>query len=459
MLNLIYSHDTKNNMYMSKPYKYHYSEDLKFFKKITEHTEYLNKTNAIIMGRTTADTLETPLVNRLNIVITSKDYNRHGFINYPTFEDAVQDINSEKVDRIFVIGGAKLLNYVIDRHFQSINHIYLTKINEEHKFDNYESAIVNHIPYHNCKRELIASHGKLSFNKYTNFICSESKYLSIMKNIMQTGDYRKTRNANTYSLFNDSITFHDVSREFPLLTTKKMFLRGIFEELKFFILGKTDTKELESKNVKIWSGNTNKDFLEKNKLDYKEGDMGPMYGFQWRHYGADYKGSSEDYTGKGFDQLSEVIELLNNDPNSRRILLTSYNASQSKEGVLYPCHGLTVQFYVTNFTLHCNMYQRSADWFLGCPFNIASYSLLLMIVARITKLKAGSLTISFGDMHIYEQHVECALEQLKRMPYNYPKLNINRKLDSIDDINNLEFGDIELVGYRFYPEIKASMVS
>ena len=181
-----------------------------------------------------------------------------------------------------------------------------------------------------------------------------------------------TRNAKTYSIFDNSITF-DMKDGFPLLTTKRMFWKGIVEELLFFIRGDTNSKHLEDKGVRIWQGNTTQEFIDNIGLPYQEGDMGPMYGFMWRHFGADYTGCNTDYTNQGFDQLSKIVEEIKTNPHSRRILMSDFDPSRAHQGVLYPCHSLVLQFYVRDGKfLDVKMYQRSVDSFLGEPFNIAS---------------------------------------------------------------------------------------
>ena len=190
-----------------------------------------------------------------------------------------------------------------------------------------------------------------------------------------------------------------------------------------------------------------------------------MYGWQWRHFGSKYHGMNHNYKGQGFDQLKNVIRLIKNDPNSRRILMTTYNPTQVSESVLAPCHSLVLQFYVRDNKLSCHMYQRSADLFLGVPFNIASTSLLLSIIAYSTNLKPDKVIISFGDVHIYEQHIQQVKTQINRETYNFPQLKIKKEINdyNIDNIinylENLQFDDFELINYKHHPSIKAKMVA
>jgi thymidylate synthase len=294
----------------------------------------------------------------------------------------------------------------------------------------------------------------------------EEKYLRLMRKLLETGVKEKCRNGFTRSLFGNILEFN--LDRFPLLTTKKTFLAGIFEELMFFIKGQTNAKILSDKGVKIWDKNTSKSFLDKCNLSYEEGDMGPMYGFQWRHFNAEYHGMNHDYSNSGYDQLSYVFNLLKTDPKSRRILLTTYNPAMAIQGVLFPCHGVTIMFH-TNFitgselTLDIMQTQRSCDYFLGVPFNIASYSLLVYMICHILnnddtckyKYRPGKLIMNLGDYHLYEEHLEQAKRQILRAPLQFPILNFKNKVLKIEDF---KFDDIELIDYYCYPSIKAEMI-
>ena len=298
-------------------------------------------------------------------------------------------------------------------------------------------------------------------------------YLDLLKEIKLNGHKRVTRNATTYSLFGKTLTF-DIYKSFPLLTTKKMFLRGIFEELKFFLLGMTDNSILKNKGVHIWDGNTTKEFIEKCGLDYMENDMGCMYGYQWRHFNAPYKDCKTDYTGMGYDQLNDVIHMIKTDPFSRRLLMTSYNPIQAKLGVLYPCHGISIQFYVeiNNDTMHlnCLMNQRSGDSFLGIPFNISSYALLIHFICNHincmggvinkTKIYPGKLMMVFCDVHIYEEHMEAVNTILSRQPYMFPQIEINYEIKSFDKegIGMMDFNNIVINNYKCHDIIKTKMI-
>jgi thymidylate synthase len=283
---------------------------------------------------------------------------------------------------------------------------------------------------------------------------AEKQYLQMLLETLETGEYRNTRNGITYSKFFKTISF-DLADGFPLLTTKKMFWKGIVEELLFFIRGDTDTTILSEKGVHIWELNTSNSFLEEKKLPYKEGDMGPMYGYQWRFFNKPYVTETQE---TGVDQLKKVIHEIKTNPNSRRILMSTFNPEQVEQGVLYPCHSIVIQFYVEKGRLSCSMYQRSCDIFLGCPFNIASTSLLLHIVSMLTNLEPGLVHMIFGDYHIYEEHKNVISEQLHREPY--PLCNINiKKFTTLEEVEMSTLEDYQLINYKYYPPIRAIMIA
>ena len=290
----------------------------------------------------------------------------------------------------------------------------------------------------------------------------ETNYLTLLSDVFNNGNLQIGRNGNTKSMFGKTLDF-DLRLGFPLLTTKNMFFRGIFEELLFFIKGETDSKLLEEKKIHIWNGNTNRQFLDSTgKSNRKEGIMGPMYGYQWRHFNSEYdETTSKPKNSHSFDQLEKVIKKIREEPQSRRILLTDYNPLQADEGVLYPCHSIIIQFYVNNGYLDMFCYNRSSDLFHGLPFNIASSSLLLFLIAKITDLIPRKFILSLGDCHIYEEHFEAVKEQLLRTPYDFPQIEIDEKikLNELNDIEKLKFSDIILTNYTSHPSIKAKMVS
>jgi len=271
----------------------------------------------------------------------------------------------------------------------------------------------------------------------------ETQYLNLLHHLLTKGERRPTRSGTVYSSFGHRLEF-DLSQYFPLLTTKKMFFKGVVEELSWFLKGCTDVSILREKGVHIWDGNT----------EDRGYDAGPVYGFQWRHFGAAYTGCTSDYSGKGQDQIQRVIELLKNEPGSRRILLSAWNPQQQHQMALPPCH-VSYQFYVdAEGRIHCQMYQRSADVFLGLPFNIASTALLTHLLAHETGRKVGKLHIVIGDAHLYEDHAGVAAIQVKRVPHTPPNIEIVREKDGLWDVKRSE---IKIIGYKSHAALKAKM--
>lgn len=285
----------------------------------------------------------------------------------------------------------------------------------------------------------------------------EYKYLHLLERILDEGVVKGDRTGTgTKSIFGTQLSF-DLSNSFPILTTKKVFWKGVVEELLWFIRGETDSKKLEAKGVNIWKGNTSREFLDKKGLDYPEGEIGPGYGFQWRWWGSNYKDSLGVHKYKcGINQLGNVINTLKTNPNDRRMIVSAWNVAEIDKMALPPCHILQ-QYYVENGKLHLMWFQRSNDVFLGSAFNISSYALLLCLIAKITNLQPGTITYAMGDTHLYLNHIDQAKEQISRTPYPFPKLNIKKDIKTLEDIENLQFEDIELIGYQSHPAIKAPM--
>ncbi|XP_005109348.1 thymidylate synthase [Aplysia californica] len=282
----------------------------------------------------------------------------------------------------------------------------------------------------------------------------EYQYLDAIQKIISTGCLRSNRTGiDTKAIFGMQMRY-SLRNTFPLLTTKRVFWRGILEELLWFIRGCTNGKELSEKGVHIWDANGSREFLDRRGLQHlEEGDLGPVYGFQWRHFGAEYSNMSADYTSKGVDQLQQVIDKIRNAPNDRTIIMCAWNPKDIPKMALPPCHCL-VQFFVADNRLSCQLYQRSADMGLGVPFNIASYALLTYMIAHVTNLELGDFVHTLGDAHVYVNHIEPLQEQLKRKPRPFPKLIIKRKVTNIEDF---KADDFEIVDYKPYNKIKMDM--
>ena len=272
----------------------------------------------------------------------------------------------------------------------------------------------------------------------------EIQYLHLLERCM-TSPLRETRNAKCYSTFGAFLE-HDLREGFPALTTKKILFRGVIEELAWFLRGSTNVQELKDKGVHIWDKNA--DAFDPNGVD-----AGGIYGFLWRHFGAEYKDCYTDYTGQGVDQVSNLLKNLKEDPTSRRHIICGW--SPGTKASLPPCHVL-YQFYVHENTLHVQMYQRSADLFLGVPFNIASTALLTHLIADECDMNVGTMRLIFGDAHIYENHLDAVKEQLGRIPKPFPTISIVREKNALTDV---QVEGIELIDYRPEPRIKADMVA
>lgn len=284
---------------------------------------------------------------------------------------------------------------------------------------------------------------------------ADDEYIGLLRDVLQNGASRDDRTGvGTLSVFGRSMRF-DLTKGFPLLTTKRVFFRGVVEELLWMLNGKTDAKELDARGVKIWNGNGSRGFLDRMGLPYPEGELGPVYGFQWRHFGASYRGSHADYRGEGTDQVREVLRLIREDPHSRRIVLSAWNPAANKEMALPACHCMC-QFYVDTDArqLSCQMYQRSADIGLGVPFNIASYALLTHIIAKMCGLEPKELVHVIGDAHVYKSHIDALRQQLSSPQGTPPRLEVLRAHRDIEDYTPADF---VLTGYAPSPGVRMEM--
>ncbi|ADO67536.1 putative bifunctional dihydrofolate reductase/thymidylate synthase [Cafeteria roenbergensis virus] len=430
------------------PWSGKYPTDVQFFKKLTSFSPFKNLENIVIMGRKTWESLPpNKLPGRIPIIISNTLPFSDKYYLASNLDYALHLATKIPHNEIWVIGGKQV-------YTEALTHYKCDKIYHNIIPDEYEGDTSLEIISPIIVKQLIED--KIIFNQYQ--LKGEFKYLHLLSKILNEGEFRQTRNANTWSLFNQNLEF-DMKDGFPLLTTKKMFWKGIVEELLFFIRGHTNSKLLEEKGVNIWKGNTSKDFITKLGLPYEEGDMGKIYGFNWRHFGADYINCNTNYTGKGFDQLVKIIEEIKTNPSSRRILMSDFDPATSHQGVLYPCHSLVLQFYVRDEDiLDVKMYQRSVDSFLGLPFNISSTSLLLHIISKLTNKTPGKVSLSLGDCHIYETHRDQVIRQLKRLPYNFPKL-ILPDFTSLDQVENSTLENYVIENYLHHKGIKAEMIA
>jgi thymidylate synthase len=260
------------------------------------------------------------------------------------------------------------------------------------------------------------------------------QYLDLMRHVRDNGTKKEDRTGTgTVSVFGHQMRFN-LSDGFPMVTTKKCHLKSIIHELLWFLSGDTNIKYLQENGVRIW-----------NEWADEDGNLGPVYGYQWRNWPAT--------NGKHVDQISQIINQIKNNPDSRRIIVSAWNVGEIENMALPPCH-MMFQFYVADGKLSCQLYQRSADIFLGVPFNISSYALLTMMVAQVCDLAPGDFVHTLGDAHLYSNHMEQVDEQLSRKPFPLPVMKINPEVKSIFDF---KFDDFELVGYEAHPHIKAAV--
>jgi thymidylate synthase len=323
-------------------------------------------------------------------------------------------------------------------------------------------------------------------NKYLTYDFTnidEVRYLNLLKRLLDAKVRTNRTGVDTLSIFHETLSFDLSSARgaiLPLLTTKRVHLSAIFYELMWFLRGDTTTEFLKQHNVTIWDGNTTREFLNHRGLEtYTPGELGPGYGFQWRHAGADFTPqrerryvtqrrcagdqniteTNEEINGMGIDQLSNVIEEIKTQPDSRRLVVSAWNVGQLDQMALVPCH-YAFQFYVDNNQLNCLVNMRSADVFLGVPFNIASYALLVHFVSHLTNLKPGKLVISMCDCHLYTNHVDAAKKQLQRVPRRFPTITLSPRVlacTNVDEVSQLELSDILVKNYKPYEGIKAKM--
>jgi thymidylate synthase len=469
-------------------------KDMAFFKQITEFS--LNKNslldrNIVLMGRKTYFSIPQkyrPLSNRINLVLTRdpelikispipKNLNLTKNLYYTdlkTFYKLYKKYNPN----VFVIGGSELYNLFMEK----ADKLYITYVQDlegkQVKFATGQEpdTFINHFSsnykligysekYIDREQNGGLSYRILYYNK-SDKVSDEYNYLDLMQKILNNGNTRDDRTGTgTISTFGTQMRF-DISQSIPLLTTKRVPFKTMVEELLWFCRGDTDAKILQKKSIKIWDGNTSREFLDNRGLHhYDEGILGPGYGFQIRFQGAKYSQNFAD-TSKcdtsligGFDQLAYIENLLKTDPFSRRIMMCYWNPSDFDKTALLPCH-YSIQFYVTEEKgeryLSSHFIMRSNDVFLGNPVNISSYSVLTYILALKCNMKPKELVYSCSDTHIYRNHITQVKEQLTRTCMPFPKLKLDDSIKN-KDWPDITINDFDLIGYFSHPSIKAPM--
>lgn len=291
-------------------------------------------------------------------------------------------------------------------------------------------------------------------------LTGERGYLTLVRRVLRDGTLKSNRTGvDTKYIFGDQLRYDLRDNRLAMLTTKKVFFRSALEELLWFLRGDTNQANLAAKGVNIWRGNSTREYLDSRKLSYPEHEsLGPIYGFQWRHFGARYIDCHTDYTGQGVDQLAQCMHQIQYEPSSRRMIMTAWNPNDLDKMVLPPCH-MSIQFSVNEKLgeLSGHMTQRSADLMLGVPFNLVSYSLMLHILAHKFGLKAGELVTSYGDLHIYVPHIKNAMRQVSRLPYASPQIELKFGRDK--RVEELTADDFAVKNYRHHSQLDYEMAA
>lgn len=445
------------------------SADMNRFKQLTTNS-------VVIMGSATYFSIPPsyrPLPSRLNIVLSSRSRIQLELPDSVFLAGSLSAAIDLALSRghafAYIIGGESVFKEALTNP-QWSHRIYFTDISTQFETDRVFPVNLNDknngFELVSMSKDYDQAGAHFCFKEYVRVSTSdavpqplmqpvheEHQYLDLVRRILDTGIRKGDRTGTgTLSLFGAQMRF-SLRDSFPLLTTKRVFWRGVAEELFWFIHGSTDANKLKEKDIHIWDGNSSREFLDSRGFTARQvGDLGPVYGFQWRHFGAEYKDMGTDYKGKGVDQLKQVIDTIKRNPNDRRMLMSAWNPAAVHEMALPPCH-LLAQFYVANGELSCQMYQRSCDMGLGVPFNIASYALLTCLIAKVTGLKAGEFVHTLGDAHVYLNHTDALREQLQREPRRFPQLEIRHK----ENIEDFCFDDLKLIGYNPHKSIVMKM--
>lgn len=428
--------------------------------KVIERSIVTNTISGLVDSRELDKVLMDRLPMRSFIVITREPEVNESFnpmlnwqtkVRFSTIENFKIEVESGvSKGKYRIVGGSYLFNELFD-YFHAV---YAHIVDKSYDCDKF-------FPRIDTSFEITNVYSKhVEFSRTFNKTTFDETYLNLTSRIIagSKGLVRGDRTGTgTFSIFGDQIRF-DISKYVPLLTTKYVPWKSCVEELLWFMKGHTDAKILDNKGVKIWNGNSSREFLNKRGLGHlREGDCGANYSFQWRFMGQKYVNcdtSYERYTKT--DQIANVLHLLRTDPTSRRIFLSAWNPMDLNATVLPPCH-VSAQFYVSaERTLSCHMYQRSCDVFLGLPWNILSYTVLTYIFAKMTDLKPGNLIISLGDAHVYTDHLDQIREQMKRTPLAPPVLLVDDNVKN-KRVEDLDVSDFKIVGYHHHPRIMGTM--
>lgn len=413
-------------------------------RRIISHVDNTAKKNVSFITKSSKEALDVNLNEVANIkIIEIEDEEINDLGEKLTFR--------EDIESIFVIVSPNTSSKteILELAFHPLcNHIIATKSYANDSNDNFPqlpSSLFHEIASLRLDLKIL-----IKVNR------EEEQYLDLVRKIISEGVRKSTRTGiDSLAIFGNVMRFSLKDGRIPVLTTKKVFWRAVVEELLWFLRGETSSQILSRKNIGIWDGNGTREFLESRGLGHREeGDLGPIYGFQWRHFGARYVDCHTDYEGQGVDQIQEIIHTLKTDPSSRRMVLTAWNPTCLHEMALPPCHVMSI-FNVLDGRLNCMVTQRSADVGLGVPFNIASYALLVYILSHVTGIPPGDLVYTTADTHIYENHIDALKIQVQRIPEQFPCVRINT--EPTTKIEDIRMKDIKLTDYLCHEAIPMPM--
>lgn len=482
--------------------------DMQRFRSTTTHAPAHTKP-AVLMGYTTWCSLPDayrPLSKRVNLVLTRTDTHAHkvrkaGGFPFPCVAQALRFVDKSMrnvIGVLYVMGGAqvyahpdivarvstvrwtvvnqpaptaatsKVTRFDVRQHYPddvfdtvdewtTTTHVtWATTAATTADSENTPPARLT-VTFRTLRRVQALPHGTLRAT--TTVATGEAQYLRLLHKVLHTAPKRRTRNSVTRSLFGERLVIDLSDGTVPLLTSKKMAWKTVLRELFWFVSGDTDNATLQAQNVRIWDANASREFLDSRGLTSRNvNDLGPVYGFQWRHAGATYTDCHADYTGKGVDQLEACRQQIVYDPTSRRILFTAWNPSDIDAMALPPCHVLGQWYVKDDGALWLQVYQRSGDLFLGVPFNLFSYAALVHMMAHLTHTRAGGLTYILGDAHIYENHVDAVYTQLTRPTHAPPRFRVKDGC-TVDTWEGWGLDEVVLDGYTCEGRLSAEMVA
>lgn len=448
--------DSKYGIGHSNQLPWNNRDDIRYFKQITSNNDHNEKVNIVIMGNNTFKSIPGGLLpGRLSLVLSNKVASSSKPVELTTdiskpifftdYEQLLLSIHKSKknINKIFIIGGSQIYNLFTDLQLVSV--IHLTMLNDQYECDTFfNKDILNRFKIVNTE-----SGSNLQFITYEYVNKDENKYLKLLNSIISNGIHKLDRtNIGILSVFGKQLKFNVRNWRLPLYTHRKMFARGIIEELLFFISGSTDTKILENKKVNIWKGHTSREFLNSRNLQaYDEGEYGPMYGYLLRHWGYQYQGKHHDYTNKGFDQLKYVINEIKTNPTSRRILFSYWNPTVFNEQPLYSCH-ILYQFYVDieKHEISCMFTMRSNDFALANCFNVCSCTLLLFLICKTTGYNPGKVVYNVNDCHVYNNQLDIVNEFKNNKTFNFPICYIDTT--DVTDITDFKYSNFNIMFYN-----------